>query len=153
MNKNISFVRIETEISDYRSCSRRKEQDMFGRMIEKISEDRIEIELLTFRGVIKCVSKIGGEDKLDLWTILDDENETLMSESRALNRDYKESISKKSMPQNGVIVEAVQVEVDDKTLSIKLIKGEKSGDVLAVVKETHFPISENEYLQQRRNYF
>ncbi len=152
MSVDTSFARIETEVSDYRSSTKKKEQDMFGKLVKNLSEDKMEIELLTFKGIINCTSKISGPDKLDIITVLNDENETVMSETRALNTEYKESVSRRVIPENGVFIDAVQVEIDDRTMSLKIVKEEKSGDIMAVVKEIHIPISEEQYLEQKKKF-
>lgn len=152
MSDDISFVRIETEISDYKTSSKKKEQDMFGKLIKKLSVDKMEIELLTDKGIINCTSKISGSDKLDITTVLNDENQTIMSVSRALDKNYKELVSKRTISENGVYIDGIQVELEDRTLSLKIVKQEKSDEVLAVVKEQHFPITEVEYLKQMKNF-
>lgn len=149
MKDNILYAKIVTEVSDYRAGTKRKEEDMFGMLSKKLDESKIDIELLTFKGVLNFTSKLEGPDNLDITTILDDGSNKVMNETRALNRDYKESVGKRRIPENGVIVDAVQVEIDDKTLSIKIIKEEKSGDILAVVKELHIPISKEEYQEKK----
>ncbi len=146
MSIEITYARIETEISDYRSGVKTKEQDIYGKLSKNIVENKIDIELITSRGVINCTSLIGGDDKLDLTTILNDGSGIVMSRTRALNTDYRESVSKRALPENGIYVDAVQVEIDDRTMSLKIIKEEKSGEVLAIVKEVHFAITEGEYL-------
>jgi hypothetical protein len=149
MEVEISYARIETEISDYRSGTKKKEEDMFGMLTKKLTENKMEIELLTFKGVINCTSKIEGLEKLDITTVLSDGSEKVMSETRALNHEYRESVGKRGIPENGVVVDAVQVEIDDRTMSLKIVKEEKSGNVMAVLKEIHIPISEIEYLEQK----
>lgn len=141
-----------TEVSDYRTGTKRKEEDMFGMLSKKLDEGKIDIELLTLKGVLNFTSKLEGPDNLDITTILDDGSNKVMSETRALDRDYKESVGKRRIPENGVIVDAVQVEIDNRTLSIKIIKEEKIGDVLAVVRELHIPISKEEYQKQKNRY-
>ena len=152
MSEELSFVRIETEISDYRTGTKKKEEDMFGMLVKRVDKNLMEIELLTIKGVINCISKLEGPNKLDITTILADGSEKVLSESRALNRDYRESVGKRAIPENGVIVDAVQVEIDNRTMSLKVVREEKTGNVMAVVKEIHNPISMDEYIEHKSKY-
>lgn len=147
---DITYSRVETEVCDYRTGSKRKEQDMYVMLSKKLFEDKMELELLTSKGIINCTSKIKGKDKLDIITILDDDSNTIMSETRAFNTDYKESVSRRVISDGGVIVDGVQVEINNQIVAIKTVREESSRSVLAVVTEIATPISEEEYLEKKR---
>lgn len=152
MSLEITFVKIETVILDYKTSSKRLEPDMYGRMEKDLSNDKINLELLTPKGIIACTGNISGSDKLDLITVLNGDSNTIMSETRCFDKSYNESVGFREMPDKGINVDAVQVEIEGITVSIKTIKKNDTGDVLAVVKEFHRPISEELYKEKKEYY-
>ena len=141
----ITYNRVETHISDYRSGLKNREEDVFVKLEKNTRRGIIEVELHGPTGVTTYLSTLSGENNLKVQTVTNDENKTVISEGHFLNSETKDAIFQKSFQGKGIQIEAIQSDLNDRVVSLKIIRDTVKDIIIAVVQEVHYTLSEEEF--------
>jgi len=141
----ITFNRVETHISDYRTGTKNKEEDAFVKFERDIESGVVQVEHHSSDGVRNITSTLSGENNLFVKTVTNDEHKNVISEGRFLNTEIKDALFEKSFQGQNIQIEAIQSDLGDRVIAQKIIRDTTKDKIIAVVQEVHYSITEEEF--------